>query len=186
MNRPQTVFELWLWALRESESSKSTPPWQLHTRAFPPESHPDKRGPRDDFRGPKVPGRRLSQTRNQIIGGPPYTRDFERYLESALPQAPIHRALRKMRAPGANRPQSMEFRVCWAIVEGRYPDTAILAWVLRAKEELIRGAALRGLNALWDFTQLELADETVSLDESSTIRSSKTGKNARPNHGTAA
>lgn len=154
--KPLKLAELWQWALDESYQSKATPPERLHTRAFPPGTDPDEGSARDSR------GRRLSKRRDQIIGGPPYTRRFERYLEAALPRAPIHRALDKMRSPGRNAAQSMEYRVVWAIVEARYPDVGILAWSLHVREDLVRGAALRGLGLLWDLVQRELADEADS------------------------
>lgn len=147
--KPRSLAELWFWALEESWGSKPTPPSQLHTRAFPPGTDPDEKSPKD------VIGRRLSRRRDQIIGGPPFSRPFQKYLAAAMPEAPIHRALRKMRVPGSRTPQSLEFRICWAIIEGRYPDAGVLAWTLRAREDLVRAAALRGLGLLWDLTQLE-------------------------------
>lgn len=162
--RPRSLPDLWQWALDESFGSKATPPERLHTRAFPPGTDPDEAKNTDEHkRTHDVKGRRLSKRRDQIIGGPPYTRRFERYLESALPRAPIHRAMDKMRSPGKRSVQSMEYRVVWAIVEGRYPDAGMLSWTLRAREDFVRAAAVRGLGLLWDLVQIEIAGEADSV-----------------------
>lgn len=166
--RQLNLAELWQWALDEGYDSRGNVPDRLHTRAFPPGTDPDKGSPKDlTGVGPK--GSRLSQRRDQIIGGPPYTKRFAQHLQRAMmihrdsaPRAPIHRALQKMRAPGRGVDQSLEYRVVWAIVEGHYPDVGILSWSLHLKEDLVRRAAVRGLGLLWDLVQRELADEADS------------------------
>lgn len=169
------LAELWQWALDESWSTRPTPPSQLHTRAFPPGTDPDEARNTKEYRNTHdLKGRRLSKRRDQIIGGPPFSRPFQKYLAAAVPEAPIHRALRKMRVPGSRTPQSLEFRVCWAIVEGRYPDAGILSWTMRAREDLIRTAAIRGLGLLFDLTQREIANLPDEADKARTLSTAPT------------
>lgn len=138
--RPKTLDYLVWWARMESSESLMEPPSQLHVKHPPKNQAP-------------LPAQQT------VIVGPPYSQPFLRYLDGRRRNVPIRRALLKMRAPGKRSPQSLEFRICWAIVDGGQTLLDIQA-VFRMRRETLDAYARRGLDLLWSLTQAQESPET--------------------------
>lgn len=152
VEKPVGVRRLVAWAIEEAELARKTVPDRIHTRNPIPDR--DARPTSVSAIGPR---RKDNRPRTQIIGGPPFARPFERYLDGSPEWTPIRRALRRMRDSG--RLASLEYRVCWALVEGGYTDTGLLREFLRCSEEAFDRAALEGLGRLYDYTLLEVESD---------------------------
>lgn len=143
--KPKTLNDMAYWAQEEAQSSELQPPLRLHAHDYAKDDHPG--------RTRTLPGS------NQIIVGPPYTEAFRKYLDGQKPNTPIRRALWKMRAAG-RQPQSFEFRICFAIVEGGY-GLGELEDLFRCSRTYLDAAARRGLDLLYSLSELEKASGQV-------------------------
>lgn len=152
VEKPAGVHELVAWAIEEAELARKPVPDRIHTK----NPIPDK-----DARPTSVraigPRRKDNRPRTQIIGGPPFARPFERYLDGKPEWTPVRRALRRMRESG--RLASLEYRVCWALVEGGYTNLWHLREFLRCNDETMDRALADGLSRLWDYTLLEVESD---------------------------
>lgn len=142
MNRPRSLEELALWALTQGAEAVLEPPTQLHVKHMPKGADP----------GHGIHG---------VIRGKPFAPAFLRYLDNQKPKTPIRRALAKMRTPGKKSPQSLEYRICFGLVESGH-DLESMRVILRCSEQYLRASAARGLDVLWNLTQLELAGEKAA------------------------
>lgn len=151
--RPRTLDELWAWAYAEGRAANLDAPSRLHVHGdFPPDSSP----PRWRLRGGGFHGDGMVGS-GTIIGAPPFTRGFTRYLEDGRAMTPIRRALLDMRPERGL--WSLELRILWAIVEGAYWDQGTLAVILRCDSERLRAVAHRALAYLHEKTEREVASE---------------------------
>lgn len=154
VTKPRTLDDLWLWAHLESSWTKATaaePPDRLHvSKSYPPDSSPPRRG----------------KSGAQVVGAPPFTRAFERYLEGVRPMTAVRRALDQMRARGKDAPQSLEYRICFAVVENGLGVDHVRT-IERAPAAFFNASAMRGLGLLWDLTQMLVSDKNQTVDSPS-------------------
>lgn len=155
MRKPHGLWGLWDWAYQEGRDAAPAMPDRLHVRDWPADK-PDK-----DGRITGHPGRWARRGRPTTIGAPPFAPAFVRYLDGQRRWTPIRQALYEMRS--RDKVQSLEYLVVHAIVEGGYETLTQVAAVLRVREDLIRPAAMRGLNLLWDLTERAIANERRAL-----------------------
>jgi hypothetical protein len=172
----RSLEELASWAYHAGQDSEVEPPLAIHAKFYPPDDQPARE------RDPKT-GERLHRPHAEIIGGKPFTRAFVRYIDDDhRAMTPIRRALRRMKSPN-ERDLSMEFRICWAIVECGHLY-ANLSSVFRAGESYLRPAAGRGLALLYELTQREKANEPqLKPFKSSEESSNVLPKGTRPPNG---
>lgn len=154
VEKPQGVHGLVAWVVEEAELARKSPPIQLHVR----NPHPDKDALPVSARaiGPR---RKDNSPKTQLIGGRPFSRPFERYLEGKPEWTPIRRAMRRMFEGGRAGRASLEYRVCWALVEGGYTDLGLLREFLRCSDDTMTQALRDGLDRLWDFTLSEVESD---------------------------
>ena len=145
ITRDSSLRDLIWWAREEGLAAKPEIPLEIHQRTYPKGTTVS--------RAPGAP---------DVIGGLPFTEEFVAYVLGNLTSTSVIQALRVMRNPGKKSPQSLEYRVAWAVVRGGYTDMSLLATVLRAPERLVRQATDRGLRLLFETAERLTPPEPVA------------------------
>lgn len=154
--------QLFGWACEQAELSEKTAPQRIHD--YVRARHKIGSGDKKPWRGrkptvdhhiwqgrrggsPAPDGFRQEESEYGILGGPPFSAQFVKYLQGQKPQTPIRTALRDMKSP--NLRQWDGYIICHAIIEGGYRSLDEIRSILKSpRRDVFDEMALAALDLL--------------------------------------